>query len=283
MTRPSTLTTDAWPIEGNAATAVPFVVTSITRHMHSRMEATHLRRRIAVFSGPPGIGKTTAIDTFRARFPRDVAVVKIARRNAKEVFVLQNALEALRQLSSPTSLQVPSSIWELRAYITRAVCQWAGIDVAAVRDGELPDFGRLTIIFDEAQNLSRDAIEVLRYWNDADRCYSPLPIGLIFVGNTEFSLADGKGGPSVISAAVADRAYHIQTFDYEDLSDTDLAAFMAAHGVTDREAITAIIRQLRTQRAVRSLRRLLDLIEDLRDEAGDRPVSAETVRALLQT
>jgi DNA polymerase III delta prime subunit len=155
------------------------------------MQATHDRRRISVFAGPPGIGKTTAVDVFCARQPNEVAIVKIARRNAKEVLVLQHALEAVRQISGTQRLAVPSSIWELRSYVFRAVCESAGLDVDATRRGEAvaDDVGRLSIVFDEAQNLSREALEVLRFWNDHDRCYSPFPIGLIFVGNNEFSLA----------------------------------------------------------------------------------------------
>ena len=59
-------------------------------------------------------------------------------------------------------------------------------------------------------NLLRDALGVLRFWNDKDRCYSPFPIGLVFVGNNEFSLAPDSHGACVISAAVADRALYVE-------------------------------------------------------------------------
>jgi hypothetical protein len=265
-------------------TSEGFVPTSVARRLIARMQATHDRRRISVFAGPPGIGKTTAVDVFCARQPNEVAVVKIARRNAKEVLVLQHALEAVRQISGVQRLAVPSSIWELRNYMFRAVCEWAGIDVNATRRGDAvtDDVGRLSIVFDEAQNLSREALEVLRFWNDHDRCYSPFPIGLIFVGNNEFSLAPDSHGDSVISAAVADRALYLEAFTYEELTDDDLRLFVHAHGLSDPAAVAMVLRSLGAPRAIRSLRRVLDLIVELNELADGGTVTVETVRQALQ-
>ena len=109
-----------------------FVPTSVSRRLIARMEATHQRRRISVFSGPPGIGKTTAIDRFQGDNPGSVAVIKVARRPAKEVVVLQHSLEAVRRLCGSSALGIPSSIWELRSYLFRAFCDWAEIGRAHV-------------------------------------------------------------------------------------------------------------------------------------------------------
>ncbi len=261
-----------------------FVATSIARRLISRLQANHERRRISVFSGPPGIGKTTAIDEFVDRRPGEVAVVKVGRRNAKEVLVLQHTLEALRRLSGSDLEHAPSSLWDLRRDLFGALCHWAGAEPTQARRGEydVAGFPRLTIVFDEAQNLSREAIDGLRYWNDGDRCYAPFPVALAFVGNNEFSLSGSTASKSVISAAVADRALYLQTFEYSDVTDDDLALFIEAHGGLDPSAAAAVLRSFGTPRALRSLRRVGDLLCELSDLAAGGAVSAETVRDALQ-
>lgn len=261
-----------------------FVPTSIARRLIARMQATHDRRRIAVFAGPPGIGKTTAIDAFCARQPGEIVVVKISRRNAREVLALQHVLEGVRKLTSSVYAHAPSSIWDVRRDLFGAMCEWAGAEPRAARLGEYDRaaFGRLTVVFDEAQNLSREAIEALRYWNDDDRCYAPFSVGLIFVGNSEFSLAANGQGDSVISAAVADRALYLQTFDYDEVTDEDLAMVLGANGVADPAATAMILRSFSTRRSVRSLRRLLDFVGDLQVIARGGVITAATVREALE-
>ena len=261
-----------------------FVSTSLARRLIARMQATHERRRISVFSGPPGIGKTTAVDEFVRRRPGEVAVVKIARRNAREVLVLQHTLEAVRQLAGSSFEHAPSALWDLRNDLFGAICHWAGVEPSPARRGEYDaaGFPRLTIVFDEAQNLSREAIDGLRYWNDADRCYAPFPIALVFVGNNEFSLRGATASESVISAAVADRALYVQTFDYDDVTDDDLALFIDAQRELDRSALAAVVRSFKAPRALRSLRRVSDLLDDLDEIAGSATISVETVRQALE-
>lgn len=130
--------------------------------------------------------------------------------------------------------------------------------------------------------MSREAIEALRYWNDDDRCYAPFSVGLIFVGNSEFSLAANGQGDSVISAAVADRALYLQTFDYDEVTDEDLAMVLGANGVADPAATAMILRSFSTRRSVRSLRRLLDFVGDLQVTAGCGVITAVTVREALE-
>lgn len=258
-----------------------YVATSVARRLIARIQATHERRRISVFSGPPGIGKTTAIDVACSRRPDEITVVKIARRNAKEVLVLQHVLEAVRRLGGSTLGHAPSSIWDLRNEVFSAICHWAGAETNAARKGEYDpaQFGRLTIVFDEAQNLSREAIDALRYWNDADRCYAPFPLGLVFVGNSEFSLAGASD--SVISAAVADRALYVQTLAYDELTDDDLRLFIEARIEAEPEAVAMIIRSFSGPRAVRSLRRVSDLLEEFADAANET-VTLSAVQHALQ-
>jgi hypothetical protein len=261
-----------------------FIATSIARRLIARMQATHERRRISVFAGPPGIGKTTAIDAFAKRCRSEVAIVKVARRNAKEVLVLQHALEAMRRLTGSSFQHAPSSVWDLRNDLFGAVCQWAGVEPGAARKGGYAAvaFPPLTLVFDEAQNLSREAIDGLRYWNDPDRCYAPFPLGLVFVGNSEFSLAGSSAGDSVISAAVADRALYLQTLEYADVTDDDLELFIEAQGALDPTALAAIVRAFRGPRSLRSLRRVGDLLDELREIAGRHSITAETVRQALE-
>lgn len=257
-----------------------FVSTSVARRLITRMQSTHERRRISVFAGPPGIGKTTAIDEFSRRRIREIVVVKVARRNAREVLVLQHTLEALRRLVGSPFEHAPSSVWELRNALFAAACDWAGVEPAYARREQYdPErFGRLSFVFDEAQNLSRDAVEALRYWNDPDRCYAPFPFGLVFVGNNEFSLADASAQQSVISAAVADRALYLQTFEYDDVVDEDLELFINARGEFDAAAVAAIVRSFHGPRSPRSLRRLSDLLDDLVDTVGGATVSRQDVQ-----
>jgi hypothetical protein len=265
-------------------TEAAFVSTSIARRLIARMQATHERRRISVFAGPPGIGKTTAVDEFVRRRPGEVAVVKVARRNAREVLVLQHVLEAVRRLTGSSFEHAPSSLWDLRNDLFGALCHWAGVEPSPARRGEYDTqaFAPLTIVFDEAQNLSREAIDGLRYWNDPDRCYAPFPVALVFVGNNEFSLGGATASESVISAAVADRALYLQTFDYDDVTDDDLALFIETQRDLEPSALTAIVRSFKTPRAQRSLRRVSDLLDDLDEIAGGAAVTAETVRQALE-
>lgn len=259
-----------------------YVATSVARRLISRMQVTHERRRVSVFSGPPGIGKTTAIDRFCLSNRGAVIVVKVARRNAREVLVLQHTLEALRRLIGSSFEFAPSSIWELRNDLFGALCAWAEAEPGPARRGEYAAdaFGRLTIVFDEAQNLSRAAIEALRYWNDQDRCYAPFPLGLVLVGNNEFSLA-GSANDSVISAAVADRALYLQTLDYDDVTDDDLRLFIETRAEIEDAAVRAILRSFNGSRAPRSLRRLADLLDDLQFEAAGGPITPSMVRDTL--
>ncbi|WP_190287139.1 ATP-binding protein [Novosphingobium sp. LASN5T] len=252
-----------------------FLPTTIARTILSRMQIVHDTQRIAIFSGPPGIGKTTAINEFVSANPGEAEVVTIKKENASSRIVIQYALEAVRRLTDNIDGHVYTDTYLIGRQFRKEVAKLAdynGFDREAMR---------LTLIFDEAQTLTKTAIEELRHWNDAADNDLPFKIGLIFVGNEEFSLKSSGSGQSVISAAVSDRARFIESFSYSDLTDGDLAAFIHAHGIDDAEAVSAIVRRFSGPRAVRSFRRVADLIEDLAMVANGEPVTAEIVKSII--
>jgi hypothetical protein len=140
---------------------------------------------------------------------------------------------------------------------------------------------RLTLVFDEAQYLSPDAIEMLRYWNDGDRTVTPFPLGLAFVGNSEFALEEDASGQSHISGAVRSRALFVETLAYEDLTDEDLRSVMESRGGYEPDAMALIIRQFAGRRVRRDLRSIIRLDEALRGQSPRATISASLVRAEL--
>lgn len=244
-----------------------FVPTSLARRLITKLQATHEKRRISVFAGPPGIGKTTAVDTFRERFPMAVAIIKIERANARELLVLELVLEAIRALAGVHLTYSLGNLLWLRREIYKTLERL--VEQQADQGASKP---RLTIVFDEAQNLSREAIEALRYWNDRDRCYAPFPIGFAFVGNNEFSLrATGSSG-STISAAVADRALYVESFEYLDVTNEDIRLYVTSRLEAYPEVAEALSGHFTHPGAPRSLRRIANLIDELYEEApGGRP------------
>lgn len=256
------------------------VPTSIARSMGRCLCETHQQRGISIFSGPPGIGKTTAIAAFEAEYPSQVAVIKINRTKASIRLVMQHAVDAVRLIGSRNNGYVYQDANQVRKQLADEIRHWS---YNRTHDYSLsPDPGpRLTFVFDEAQNLSGGAIEALRYWNDEDRCYAPFPIGLIFVGNNEFSLKSDRFGQSVISQAVADRALFTESFEYSDLTNADIGLFLRAHGIEDEAAILALVKHYSAPRAIRSLRAVLRNIKALKDEAAGQPVTLDIVRAVL--
>jgi DNA transposition AAA+ family ATPase len=243
---------------------VSFVDTSIHVTSTERMDATHRRRGIMILAGPPGIGKTTAIAALEAKYPNQVAVMKISTAKASIRIVMQHAVDAMRRIGSGDTGYVYADANQVRKQLEREIQIWAYGKYAILEDQLPTGIPPLTFVFDEAQNLSRGAIEALRYWNDEDRCYAPFPIGLVFVGNNEFALKADRSGQSVISAANA-----------------DIGLFLRARNITDEAAIAALVKHYSAPRAVRSLRSVLRNIEALRDEANGAPITLKTVQAVL--
>lgn len=252
--------------------------TSIYRVMRVMLEETHDERGISVLSGPPGIGKTTAIDAFAGDYEAQCLVVKAMANSHSRGMTPVAAMQAIidsfwQQWGIPQYYSRGPSIPHLNRDIRNILSNHYGPDDV--------EYGRLTIIFDEAQYLSRAAIEMLRYWNDPDRTTMPFQIGLVFVGNNEFALAASNGGASILSDAVRDRLLYSEQLGHANLSDDDMAKVAATRGLTDIGAVKAILAHLSAARIKRSLRQLDRLIVKCTRFANGAPVTAALVTQVL--
>lgn len=262
--------------------ALPFVDTSIARQLLARMTITHEERGISVISGPWGIGKTTAIDAFAREHEYQCLVVKVepgaGKRGATYGDVMKrvvNALKVFREL--PAGTQISNSTWTLRQMIYSHLCEIFDYP-ELFGEGKGPTF---TFIFDEAQYLSREAIEALRFWNDWDRTTTPFPVGLIFVGNNEFAMAENLGGESVLSGAVRSRLLFEVPLSYEHVSNADLTIFAKSRGVVEEAAVEAFLAYFSQPRIKRDLRHAERKLSDCRRRAGEGAITTAIVEAVL--
>lgn len=269
-------------MQANAASAEerPYVETTVARILRSRLQLAHDEKGIVVISGPWGIGKTTAISAFAAENECGCVVVKVeqsTKRGASAADVMRYVLEAMRpMLHKSERATLSNAYWALRQLIWRYLAEL--VDEEDLKAGYHPPF---TLIFDEAQYLSREAIEMLRYWNDQDRTVTPFPVGLVFIGNNEFALKEDASGQSVISGAVRSRALFVEELDYLDITDADLVLFAQSRGITDAGAIATIIDYFSSARVKRDLRNIDKLIPAFRRRAAGKAITAETVRSVL--
>lgn len=252
--------------------------------MLSRMWKTHVLRGISIFAGPPGIGKTTAIEAFHAMVPGESLhlVAPPTKPKAREFLsILATAMKCHNPDAHSRGYQEGHY---LRKALRDRLC-----DIAQVNRYDAPDWSivpapekeaypRLTVLIDEAQFLSRDAIELTRFMNDPVRTHAPFPVSFVFVGNDEEALSPGTRGESLISAAVADRSLFIERLGYKNLLDADLAAYVRSIGVDCQDAANLIIRLLQRKLASRSLRTVRKEVDSIREFAGDRPVTVQVVK-----
>lgn len=264
------------------------ISTSIHRSLVTRIRRTHQLQGIAVFIGPPGIGKSTSLDAMREEEPYAFNVIVTPHGGEKGVsprVALQLAIEGMERMTESRRAgdRIPTDLLELRSRLFAVIAEWAGVSASeARRDGlDRRLFAPLTFAFDEAQNLSRDALEMLRELNEARAGFSPLPVGLVLLGNDEFALKAGRGRQSIVSAAFANRARYFETLTYEHVTDEDLRLLFEARGIDDEAALDLILRHLRAGRRDRSFRRAGYLADDLQTEADGKPVTAVTVKAVL--
>lgn len=251
--------------------------TTVLDHMVTRMQRTHERRRAAMFVGPAGIGKTTAVEAFRCANADHVIVINVLKRGVTGTQILQQVLRALR-LHNGRPIK----------YITNATEQiWQQLAVEIEHYGQglprdaRPDlFPLLTIVFDEAQRLTNAALDALRGYNEPHYlCTGTFPLGLIFVGNNELSLED-RGGGSILDEGMRDRLLYADRLNYKFITPEDIASFSQARGITDKSAQKAIAQRFSGERIVRSYRQIERFIDDCNDEAGGGPVTAAIVLSI---
>lgn len=263
-----------------------YVATSISRSIIARLDRVHRLRGIRVYSGPPGIGKTTALRLFAREHCGDVAVVTVPPGPKGGVGVVMAGHLIVEAIYKATGRNVVPSLAtnriEQRTELFQAICDWANVPVSERRRGLSGfDCSPLTIIFDEAQNLSREAIEMLRYLNDGDTGYSPVTIGLAFLGNNEFSLAVNADGGCVLTDAVRDRAGPPELLTYDHVTDDDISLFIDSRCEIADDALSLVVRYF-ARRPDRSIRRVADVVAELVDEAGDEtPITTIHVAAVL--
>lgn len=263
--------------------AFPFIETTIARRMMMRMRETHEERGITVINGPWGVGKTSAIDAFAREFEWQCAIVKVEPgangRGLKKLRMLQLVIGALRQLNRRQPSSYPgTSDYLLRQEVEQLLNDWHYEHYGL--DGPWPP--TFTFIFDEAQYLSKEAIELLRFWNDPDRCGMPFPVGLVFVGNNEFAMQETASGVSVLSGAVRSRLTYEVPLSYEDLSDTDMTLFLQSRGVNDPAALSEFVSHFSQRRIRRDLRQVEKEIARCQRMADGGPITGKIARDILR-
>ncbi len=261
--------------------AEAYVATSVSTAVLANAYAAHQRQRIAVMSGPPGIGKSKAIEALRKAVPGCCVVAKVGGKDIRATAALQAVAIQLRALSDPGSTGwVPAGRTELQRHIFASMCAARGLNATHAHAGLYPrdTYGRMTVVFDEAQSLSRDAIEALRFLSESDS--QPIPFGLVFIGNTEFAMAPKGDGKSVLTAAVEDRAAYVEEFDYADVLDDDLILYAEARGVVETATIDAIIDFFGPSGPtpeIRSLRKLGQAIDEAIEDVIDDAIGPDLI------
>ncbi|MGX7953225.1 AAA family ATPase [Tsuneonella sp. HG249] len=243
----------------------------------------HEEKGICVISGPWGIGKTTAISSFAQSHAGQCAIVKVEqgsmKRGASPVLLLQQTVEAVRPLiGRSASATLSNAYWSLRQMLYNHLVEWRA---DRQHSSHLTDVAQFSIVFDEAQYLSREAIEMMRYWNDADTATSPFPVALHFLGNSEFALDSSKADESVLSGAVRSRALFIETMGYEDVSDRDISDYIDSRGAYDDEAKALLLQHFSGRRVRRDFRTLARLDGSLRRRSQGPTIGPEDVLSLV--
>lgn len=109
----------------------------------------------------------------------------------------------------------------------------------------------------------------------------PFPIGLAFVGNSEFALEEKPNGLSILSGAVRSRSLFVETLSYNDVSDDDISSFLRACGSYDADALSFMLGYFRRPRVRRDFRTILRLDASIRRRSPDSTISIAAAQSVL--
>ena len=179
-----------------------FLATSVASSLLTRFSRTHERRGITVVAGHPGVGKSRTIRQFRELNSRRVAVISLGegpKGGHSATQALGFALRAVQDITNFFTHPRSNDHLSLRDMLVSGLIHWTGEHPNSFGPGGLDAFAipTCTVVFDEAQHLSRSGIEALRGLNDTpdEGGFAPFKVGLIFVGNQEFALKARGGEP----------------------------------------------------------------------------------------
>lgn len=269
---------------GDPGSQMPYFVSTLASDMEDLMAITHARQRISAFAGPVGIGKSRAVEHFEENRSSEVIVITAKSQPTRTIETLYEIAQAIRRKAGQSPLVTSSGKSSLNAAIREARQQWWTTSLLAQPCGENNRGVRQTLILEEAQNYAPKTISSIRYFNDRDNL-GLNPLGMIFVGNSEFSLMPSGNGSTPLSLAVADRMLYRETYTYAAVTNEDVRRHIEGYGVVPTEVIALMIKNLErllprltdgtSQRSYRNIDRLLNI---LAAAAKDGPMTVEAFR-----
>ena len=138
--------------------APDYVETSISQEAYKTIQYCHLNRCIGTYIGDAGIGKTKGAQKYALDYSEAILVTAT------------KACNSLKEMYKMIARKLRLSENRNKADMER--------DIRSKLDGS-----NKILIIDEAQHLSVNAIDGIRYLNDEDNeTYLP-PVGIVFIGN----------------------------------------------------------------------------------------------------